>query len=50
MRHSVTHGLYTLLTLCGVEQKAHMSVQFLQIKVQEYERLRTEIGELKYEA
>ena len=27
-----------------------MSVEFLQIKVQEYERLRTEIEELKREA
>lgn len=39
-----------LLTPRGVEQKARMTVQFLQIKVQEYERLRTEIEELKHEA
>ena len=36
-----------LLTPQGVEQKARMTVEFLQIKVQEYERLRTEIEELK---
>jgi len=39
-----------LLTPRGVEQKARMTVQFLQIKVQEYERLRAEIEELKREA
>ena len=39
-----------LLTPHGVEQKARMTVEFLQIKVQEYERLRTEIEELKIEA
>ena len=36
-----------LLTPQGVEQKARMTVEFLQIKIQEYERLRTEIAELK---
>lgn len=36
-----------LLTPHGVEQKARMTVEFLQIKTQEYERLRTEIAELK---
>ena len=40
----------TLLTSSGVEQKTRMTVEFLQIKVQEYERLRTEIEELKREA
>ena len=39
-----------LLTPRGVEQKARMTVEFLQSKVQEYERLRAEIEELKREA
>lgn len=39
-----------LLTPSGVEQKARMTVEFLQVKVQEYERLRAEIVELKREA
>jgi EPS-associated MarR family transcriptional regulator len=39
-----------LLTPQGIEQKARMTLEFLQIKVQEYERLRTEIKELKREA
>ena len=39
-----------LLTPRGVEQKARMTVQFLKYKVQEYERLRTEIEELQREA
>jgi EPS-associated MarR family transcriptional regulator len=39
-----------LLTPQGVEQKARMTVEFLQIKVQEYERLRAEIEELQHEA
>jgi EPS-associated MarR family transcriptional regulator len=39
-----------LLTPSGVEQKARMTVQFLKFKVQEYERLRVEIEELKLEA
>jgi EPS-associated MarR family transcriptional regulator len=39
-----------LLTPSGVEQKARMTVEFLQVKVQEYERLRAEIEELKREA
>ena len=39
-----------LLTPQGVEQKARMTVEFLQIKMQEYERLRTEIEELQREA
>lgn len=39
-----------LLTTKGVEQKARMTVEFLQIKVHEYERLRSEIEELKLEA
>ncbi len=39
-----------LLTPKGVEQKARMTVEFLQVKVQEYERLRMEIEELRREA
>lgn len=39
-----------LLTPQGVEQKARMTVEFLQIKVREYERLSAEIAELKLEA
>lgn len=39
-----------LLTPRGVEQRARMTVEFLQIKMNEYERLRTEIEELRLEA
>ena len=39
-----------LLTPSGVDQKARMTVVFLQNKVREYERLRAEIKELKQEA
>ena len=39
-----------LLTPRGVEQKARMTVEFLQVKLQEYEELRAEINELKREA
>lgn len=39
-----------LLTPRGVEQKARMTVEFLQVKLQEYEQLRAEINELKREA
>lgn len=39
-----------LLTPRGVDQKARMTVEFLQIKIREYERLRNEIEELKNEA
>jgi EPS-associated MarR family transcriptional regulator len=38
-----------LLTPQGVEQKALLTVEFLQIKTQEYERLRVEIAELQRE-
>lgn len=38
-----------LLTPQGVEQKARMTVEFLQLKMQEYERLRVEIEELRCE-
>ncbi len=39
-----------LLTPLGIEQKSRMTVEFLQIKVQEYEHLRLEIAGLKQEA
>src|SRR5512142_2201911 len=39
-----------LLTPRGVEEKARITVQFLKYKVQEYERLRKEIEELRREA
>lgn len=39
-----------LLTPQGVEEKARITVRFLKYKMQEYERLRTEIDELKHEA
>ena len=39
-----------LLTPHGIEEKARITVHFLKYKVQEYERLRTEIEELKREA
>ena len=49
-RMLLTGGGFTLLTPSGVEQKARMTVEFLHIKAQGYERLRTEIEELKREA
>lgn len=39
-----------LLTPRGVEERARMTVEFLQVKMHEYERLRTEIAELRREA
>lgn len=39
-----------LLTPLGVEQKTQMTLEFLKHKVQEYERLHTEIAELKRES
>lgn len=39
-----------LLTPQGVEEKARITVHFLKYKMQEYERLRAEIEELKIEA
>lgn len=39
-----------LLTPHGIEEKARMTVEFLQIKMHEYERLSAEIAELKREA
>ncbi len=38
-----------LLTPSGIEQKARMTVEFLQIKVRDYERLHREIEELQRE-
>lgn len=43
-------GYAYLLTPHGVEEKARITVHFLKYKVQEYERLRAEIEELKSEA
>jgi EPS-associated MarR family transcriptional regulator len=39
-----------LLTPRGIEEKARITVRFLKYKMQEYERLRAEIEELKREA
>ncbi len=39
-----------VLTTHGIEMRARMTVQFLKYKVQEYERLKAEIEELKCEA
>lgn len=39
-----------LLTPSGIEEKARITVEFLHIKVREYERLRVEIEQLKQEA
>lgn len=39
-----------LLTPRGVEERARYTVHFLQYKMQEYERLRGEIAQLKREA
>jgi EPS-associated MarR family transcriptional regulator len=39
-----------LLTPQGIESRARMTVHFLKYKLQEYERLRMEIEELKLEA
>lgn len=39
-----------LLTPRGVEEKASMTAAFLRYKIQEYDRLRAEIEELKREA
>ncbi len=39
-----------LLTPRGVEEKARITVYFLKYKMQEYERLRAEIAELRHEA
>lgn len=39
-----------LLTPHGVEQKSRLTVEFLQIKSQQYEQLRQEIAVLRHEA
>jgi EPS-associated MarR family transcriptional regulator len=39
-----------LLTPRGIEEKASLSMRFLVIKMQEYERLRAEIEEMRQEA
>jgi EPS-associated MarR family transcriptional regulator len=39
-----------LLTPRGIEEKASLSVRFLKIKMQEYERLRVEIEDMRREA
>ena len=50
-RNSDNKLAYTyLLTPSGISEKARMTVDFLQYKVQEYERLREEIAELQREA
>jgi EPS-associated MarR family transcriptional regulator len=38
-----------LLTPRGIEEKASLSMRFLMIKMQEYERLRVEIEEMRRE-
>jgi len=50
-RNSDNKLAYTyLLTPRGISEKARMTVDFLQYKMQEYERLRAEIEELRREA
>lgn len=39
-----------LLTRRGMEQKADLTLRFLQIKTREYERLRAEIKQIRTEA
>ena len=39
-----------LLTPHGLEEKAKLTVRFLQIKLREYERLRVEIEQMREEA
>ena len=39
-----------LLTPRGIEEKASLSMRFLKIKMQEYERLKVEIEEMRREA
>ena len=43
-------GYVYLLTPTGLERKASLTVKFLQIKMQEYERLRVEIEQIRCEA
>lgn len=50
-RNSENKQAYSyLLTAKGLEEKARMTVEFLQCKVVEYERLRLEIAALEHEA
>lgn len=50
-RNSENKQAYSyLLTSQGLEEKAQMTIEFLQCKVAEYERLCVEIEELKQEA
>ncbi len=50
-RNSKKKSAYAyLLTPRGVEEKARITVRFLKYKMREYERLRTEIEELRREA
>jgi EPS-associated MarR family transcriptional regulator len=39
-----------LLTPSGIERKATLAVQFLNIRMREYERLKTEIEQIRREA
>lgn len=39
-----------LLTPRGIEQKANFTVRFLRVKMQEYERLRAEIRQMRRES
>jgi EPS-associated MarR family transcriptional regulator len=39
-----------LLTPRGIDQKARLTLQFLRIKIREYERLRLEIEQMQNEA
>lgn len=39
-----------LLTPRGIEEKARLGARFLRIKVREYERLRQEIDQMRFEA
>jgi len=39
-----------LLTPRGIEEKARITMEFLQIKMREFERLKAEIGELQRDA
>jgi len=39
-----------LLTRRGLQQKALLTLHFLQVRMQEYERLRTEIRQMQMEA
>ena len=39
-----------LLTARGIEEKAALTVRFLQVKMREYETLRAEIEQLRREA